>query len=482
MTSTARATDEAAANVTDIAETSRVSDIFNRQREAYLKHPYPSLEERRHHLSILENLLRDNQDAIAAAIDKDFGGRSVHETRALELFSSIDGLRDCRKQLKKWMKPQKRRVSIWFAGAHNSVLPQPKGVVGIVVPWNYPLFLSMGPIANALAAGNRCLVKMAANSQHLCRLLADLVAEKLPSDTLAFVPGVSASEFTDHPFDHLIFTGSPAVGKTVMRKAAEFLTPVTLELGGKSPTIIAGDFDIKAAAERIVQSKMYNAGQTCVAPDYLFVPQEKVDDFIEQARLVAAKRYQKLDTPDYTAIIDGRAYSRLLQTLDDAEHKGAKRLSLIDTDQPNDSLQKIPPTLLLDVNDDMTVMQDEIFGPLLPIKPYRDLDEVLRFINARERPLALYLFSNDKRVQQRVLTSTISGGVCINDCMMHPAQHDLPFGGIGNSGMGQYHGYEGFIEFSKLRPVFRQAKVPGAALLAPPYGKLFDFIYKWMVK
>ncbi|TQV84787.1 coniferyl aldehyde dehydrogenase [Exilibacterium tricleocarpae] len=482
MTSTAGVTEATREKVTEIAQSSQVSEMFNRQRDAYFNNPYPTLEERRRHLLALENLLRDNQDAIAEAIDKDFGGRSVHETQALELFSSIDGLRDCRKKLKKWMKPQRRQVSIWFAGASNTVLPQPKGVVGIVVPWNYPLFLSMGPIANALAAGNRCLVKMAANSQHLCRLLAELVAEKLPPETLTFLPGVSAAEFTDHPFDHLIFTGSPGVGKTVMKKAAEFLTPVTLELGGKSPTIIAEDFDIKAAAERIVQSKLYNAGQTCVAPDYLFVPRHRVDEFIEQARRVVAKRYGRLETPDYTAIIDTRAYSRLLQTLDDAERKGARPISLLEGVQPDNDLQKIPPTLLLDVGDDMTVMQEEIFGPLLPIKPYENLDDVLAFINAKERPLALYLFSNDKKLQQQVLTNTISGGVCINDCMMHPAQHDLPFGGIGNSGMGHYHGYEGFVEFSKLRPVFKQARLPGAALLAPPYGKLFDFLYKLMVK
>ncbi len=474
MSSTAEAD-----NITPI---NTVAEAYQRQRTAYLAAPCPSLEQRRANLLKLEQLLRDNQDAICEAINRDFGHRSTHETKALEIFASIDGLKDARRKLKKWMKPQRRHVSLWFAGASNTVLPQPKGVVGVVVPWNYPLFLCIGPLTGALAAGNRCMVKMAANSQHLCRLLAKLVGETFDSETLAILPGVTAAEFTDQPYDHIIFTGSPAVGKNVMKKAAQYLTPVTLELGGKSPAIVADDFDMATAAERIVQGKLYNAGQTCVAPDYLFVPAHKLELFVEQAQAVARRRYASPASDDFTAIIDGRAYTRLLQTLEDAEAKGARRVPLLETSQPFDDRQKIPPALLLDVSDEMLVMQEEIFGPILPLKPYRDLDEVLHYINTRERPLALYLFSNNKALQQRVLQHTLSGGVCLNDCMLHVAQHDMPFGGIGNSGMGHYHGYEGFLEFSKLRPVFKQARVPGTALLAPPYGKVFDFIYKLMTR
>ena len=470
------------AEITNISQASRVHSVFERQRQACLKTPYPSLEERKANLLKLEQLLRDHQDEIAEAINQDFGNRSVHETKVLEIFSSIEGLRDCRKKLKKWMKPQSRHVSLWFAGAKNRVLPQPKGVVGIVVPWNYPLFLSMGPLANALAAGNRCMVKMAANSQNLCRLLSKLVGEQFDEDTLAILPGVSAAEFTDRPYDHLIFTGSSSVGKTVMKKASEFLTPVTLELGGKSPTVIADDFDLKAAAHRIIQAKMYNSGQTCVAPDYLFVPEHKLEGFIEQAQIIARKRYTSVESPDVTAIIDERAYRRLRETLDDAESKGAKAVALLESSQSHDSMRKISPTILLNVTDDMRVMQEEIFGPVLPIKTYKSMEEVVGFINNRDRPLALYLFSNDKTQQDYVLKNTLSGGVCFNDCMIHVGQHDLPFGGVGPSGMGHYHGYEGFLELSKLRPIFKQAKFPGNALLAPPYGKRFNSIFKFMVR
>ena len=466
----------------EVPRINQVSEAFQRQRAAFVKDPYVSLEQRRNHLSTLEQLLRDNQDAICEAINQDFGNRSMHETKMLELFGSIDGLKDARRQLKKWMKPQRRHVSMWFAGAKNTVLPQPKGVVGVVVPWNYPLFLCIGPLTSALAAGNRCMVKMAANSQHLCRLLAKLVSEKFDPQTLVILPGVSASEFTDQPYDHIIFTGSPEVGKNVMQKASQFLTPVTLELGGKSPAIICDDFDIATAAQRLVQAKLYNAGQTCVAPDYLFVPADKIDEFVRQAQSVARKRYADLNTKDFTSIIDQRAYDRLMQTLSDAESKGARRIPLLDSSEPLENQHKIPPTLLLDVNDDMTVMQEEIFGPLLPVKPYNGLDEVLHFINERENPLALYLFTDKKTVQDRVLKRTLSGGVCLNDCMFHVAQHDMPFGGIGNSGIGHYHGYEGFLEFSKLRPVFKQAKIPGTAFLAPPYGKVFNFLYKFMTR
>jgi len=460
----------------------RTQEVYELQCAAYFRNPYPSYKERYQNLLKLENILRDNQEVIAEAINKDFGNRSVHETKVLELFASIDGLKYCRKKLKKWMKPRKRHVSIWFAGAKNTVLPQPKGIVGIVVPWNYPLFLSMGPLANALAAGNCCMVKMAANSQNLCRLLAKLVNEQFSEETLAIIPGISASEFTAQPYDHLVFTGSASVGKIVMKTAAQYLTPVTLELGGKSPTIVADDFDIKEAASRILQGKLYNAGQTCVAPDYLFIPAGKVDAFIENAKQLVPRRYPKLESKDYTAIINGRAFARLMQTLDDAREKGAKLINLLGDQQPSDELQKIPPYIVVDVKQDMIMMQEEIFGPILPIKPYKDFTEVLAYINANVRPLALYLFSNDRKLQDRVLKNTISGGVCLNDVLYHSAQHDMPFGGIGNSGMWHDHGYEGFLELSKLRPIFKQGRMPGTKLLAPPYGKPANFLIKMMTR
>lgn len=463
------------------ASAARVQSVYDKQSAAYRANPYPSLEERRDNLAKLERIMIENRQAISEAINKDFGNRSIHETEFLELFGSVEGFKDCRKSLKRWMKPQKRHASIWFFGAKNTVLPQPKGILGIVVPWNYPLFLSMSPLANALAAGNRVMIKMAANSQNLCRLLAEVIGKEFDEDTLAILPGVSANDFTDMPFDHLVFTGSAGVGRKVMEKASKTLTPVTLELGGKSPSVIAEDFDVKLACERLLQGKLYNAGQTCVAPDYLFVHESKVEEFIEHAKKITPERYPALSSKDYTAIIDNKAYSRLVQTLDDAKDKGARVINLMGDTPADDETQKIPPTLILDSTNDMTVMQDEIFGPILPIKTYQSIDEVIQFINNNERPLALYLFSKDKNLQDKVLKNTISGGVAINDVMMHVAQHDMPFGGIGNSGMGHYHGVEGFNEFSKLRPIFRQASTAGTKYMAAPYGKTMNLMLRLML-
>lgn len=456
--------------------------ILQLQRQAYLENPYPSYEERRDNLLKLERILVDNQEAIAQAISKDFGNRSIEESKLLELFLSIDGFRYCRKRLKKWMKPQRRGVSIWFAGASNKVLAQPKGVVGVVAPWNYPLFLVMGPLASALAAGNRCMVKMAANSANLCELMHQLIQEKFDENTLALLPGVRGSEFTTLPFDHVIFTGSAETGRTVMKAAAENLTPVTLELGGKSPTIIADDFDVELAASRVLFTKFMNAGQTCVAPDYLFIPAAKKEAFVAAAKKILAKRYPQLDNGQFTTVIDDSSYARLVATMEDAQKKGATLVNLAPGFEPNAATRLLPPHLVLDATDDAVIMQEEIFGPLFPVRTYTDIDEVLNYINQRDRPLGLYLFSNDKALTDRIVKNTISGGVSINDCSFHVAQHDIPFGGVGASGMGHYHGHEGFMEFSKMRPIFSQFRFSALPLLYPPYGKVFRTLYSLMIK
>jgi coniferyl-aldehyde dehydrogenase len=471
----------AAASVTEMSP-HPARKIYERQRAAWLAKPFPSLAARRDVLAALETVLVDHEKAIVEAINLDFGNRSLHESRLLEVFPTVTGLNDARKKVKKWMRPKRRHVSFWFMGASNRVIPQPKGVVGIVSPWNYPMQLALSPLTSAVAAGNRCMIKMAAHSQNLCRLLQRLVSAVIPEEMVAIVPGVSATDFTSLPFDHLIFTGSPRTGRVVMRTAAENLTPVTLELGGKSPAIVAADFDIQKAAERILYVKYMNAGQTCVAPDYLFLPEDRVDAFIQAARTLVPRRYPRIDSKDYTAIISERAFDRLVQALDDARDKGAKIFNLMRGEAPDRELRKIPPTIVLNVTDEMTLMQEEIFGPVLPIRPYRQMDEVIARVNAGERPLALYLFTRDKTISDKVIYNTMSGGVGINDCAMHVAQHDLPFGGVGNSGMGQYHGYEGFLEFSKLRPVFKQAPAPASALLVPPYGKTFERVYGLMMK
>tara|TARA_R110002095_G_scaffold126268_3_gene109420 strand:- start:1232 stop:2668 length:1437 start_codon:yes stop_codon:yes gene_type:complete len=469
-------------NININVEENEARRIYNLQRAAYKANPYPSYEERKVNLNKLEKIMVDNQAAIAEAISKDFGNRAQQETELIELFLSIDGVRYARKKLKKWMKPQRRSVSIWFAGAQNKVLPQPKGIVGLIAPWNYPLFLVMSPLASILASGNRCMIKMAANSENLAQLLSGLFKNAFNEDMVALLPGVKVADFTPLPFNHIVFTGSPATGKTIMKTAAENLVPVTLELGGKSPTIVAEDFDIKTAADRIMQGKFLNAGQTCVAPDYLFVPESKVDEFIDEAKKSIAKRYANLATKDYTSIIDAKSYARLNSTMLDAEQKGAAIISLMEGETKDDASRKIAPHVVTNTTADMTLMQDEIFGPILPIKPYKNIDEAINFINNGERPLALYIFSNDKKLQDKIIKNTLSGGVCINETVLHAGQHDMPFGGVGNSGMGHYHGQEGFNEFSKLRPIFKQFKYPALPLLAPPYGKVFNTIYQLMIK
>lgn len=468
------------AEIVNVKTGNKAVEIFEQQKAAYLKQPFISYSERIDSLKKIEQILHDNDEAICEAVCADFGNRSYYETKILEISSSMMGLRYTRKRLKKWMKTQKRHTSMAFIGGKNRVIPQAKGVIGIVAPWNYPLFLVLGPLTCAIAAGNRVMIKQAANSQRLCRLLHEKFSEKFSEDLITFLPGVPSNDFSSLPFNHLIFTGSPDVGKTVMRTASNNLTPVTLELGGKSPTILADDFDLKTAVERITYAKYMNSGQTCVAPDYLFVPEGKVDEFIELAKSVVFSRYPEIETKDFTSIIDQKAYSRLLATLEDAREKKAEIINLLPGPQSNDNLQKISPTIVKGVNEDMIIMQEEIFGPLLPIIPYKSTDEVIEYINRHERPLGLYAFSNNKQLLDKIVTNTLSGGVTINDCAMHVAQHDIPFGGVGNSGMGHYHGYEGFAEFSKIRPVFRQAK--RALAITPPYGASVEKIYRLIKK
>ncbi len=461
---------------------SHLHALLSAQKNAYDRQGIPSLEHRLASLNDLFNILKTNQHAIAEAISKDFGHRAQQETQLAELFLCIDGIRYIRKHLKKWMRPQKRSTSIWLLGSGNRVIPQPLGVVGIVVPRNYPLFLCISPLIGALAAGNRCMIKMAANSRHLSQLLKGLFAEKFSADMLTIAHGAKGTDFSALAFDHLIFTGSGDSGRQVMRAAANNLTPVTLELGGKSPTIIAADYSITKAADRLLFSKCLNAGQTCVAPDYVFVPEGKIDEFIAASKIIISGRYTNIESADYTSIIDDRAYLRLKNTLADAIDQGATATVLVPNSQANDVTRKFPPTLLTQVKGTMRVMQEEIFGPLLPIMAYQHIDDVLGYINSKDRPLALYLFSNDKQLQDKVINKTRSGGVCLNDAALHVGQNDMPFGGAGESGMGQYHGTEGFMAMSKLRPIFKQARFSPLAMMYPPYGQKFDRIIKIMLR
>ena len=456
--------------------------IYKIQREAYLRHPFPSADERRANLSKLEDILLRNVDHITEMIGKDFGHRCAEETKLLEIFTSIDGIRDAKKKVARWMAPERRHVSMLFATGKNRVVPQPKGLVGIVVPWNYPLFLLMGPLTSALAAGNRCMVKMAANSTNLCRFLAGEFAKVFPEDTVAILPGVKGTDFSSLPFDHILFTGSADAGRTVMRAAAENLTPVTLELGGKSPTVVCDDFDVETAASRILYAKYVNAGQTCLAPDYVMVPKGRRDAFVEACKKILPQRYPDTSDGSYTSLIDEKAYKRLRATLEDAKAKGAEIVPLVPGAQFDDKLRKFPPHVILNPTDDMMVMREEIFGPLLPVKTYETLDDVLAYVNSKDRPLGFYLFTNDKEREDKLIYGTISGGVTVNNCVLHVAQHDLPFGGVGSSGMGHYHAREGFVELSKMRPVHTNPKLPGAEQLYPPYGKKHSFMFNLLMK
>lgn len=463
----------------------QIQSVFEQQRQAYLAQPYPSFAQRIEDLKQLAKLLTDHQDAIVQAISDDFGNRSPTETLFCEFFVVLDGIKDTIKKLRKWMKPQKRHTPFTlYPGASNRVIPQPLGIVGVIVPWNFPANLTFAPLTSIFAAGNRAMVKMSDRSSRLAHLLSSISGDYFPPEKLSIFSDSHqiGPDFSALPFDHLLFTGSTQTGRAVMRNASTNLTPVTLELGGKSPAVVAPDFPIDVAADRIIYWKLVNAGQICTNIDYLFLPADKVEDFVGHARSLVAKRYPDLQSSDYTSIIDDTSYERLWQTVRDAEAKGARVINLAPGGDGDGKLRKFPPHLILDVSEDMLVMQREIFGPLLPIKTYREASEVTSYINAHDRPLALYPFTRDKHLQAFYIEHVMSGGVSVNNALLHVAQHDMPFGGVGPSGMGHYHGYEGFVNFSKMRPVFYQGFFDGMKPLMPPYGPTTQKILNFMLR
>jgi acyl-CoA reductase-like NAD-dependent aldehyde dehydrogenase len=464
-----------------VSDLRRSFDALHAASRRDLRVPQALREQR---LDALAALVKEHTEAIAAAISADFGHRSAHESRLLEVFPSLEAVRHARGHVGRWMRMRRRSPSLWFRPGRARLIPQPLGVVGIMVPWNYPLMLTVSPLAAALAAGNRVMVKMSEFTPRTGQLLADLVARYFPDGSVAVVLGDAevGAAFSRLPFDHLLFTGSTAVGHHVMRAAAENLTPVTLELGGKSPAIIGPDYPLEKAAERILVGKLLNAGQTCIAPDYVLLPAGKEEAFIAAARAVVARLYpQMASTPDYTAIVTDRHYQRLTGYLGEAAVLGAQLRPL--TDVPADpATRRLPPVALLGVTDAMRLMRDEIFGPLLPVLPYRSLEQAIEQVNARPRPLALYLFEHDRARQDQVLQGTVAGGVTVNDTLLHIAQENLPFGGVGPSGMGQYHGDEGFCTFSKLKPVFLQSRLNGMSLFNAPYGRLMERLTQFLIR
>ncbi|MFC5605693.1 coniferyl aldehyde dehydrogenase [Variovorax soli] len=449
-------------------------ECLERQRAACLAQPQPSHQERVADLNALARMLKDNREQLVEAICRDYGSRSAFETLFAEFFVALETIKDSARNVKKWMKPQRRHIDVlMYPGASNRVIPQPLGVVGVIVPWNFPLNLSFCPLAAIFAAGNRAMVKMSENSSHLAALLMEISPRYLPHDKLRFFDdgGGRGPAFSALPFDHLLFTGSGSTGRAVMANAARNLTPVTLELGGKSPAIVGPDFSIETAAERIMWVKMFNAGQICTNIDYVFLPEGSRQAFAEHCSRLVARRYPDLNSDDYTAIIDQRSFERLQAALGDARAKGATVVNLAPDQAPDALRRKMAPYLVFDLTPDMELSRREIFGPILPVRTYRSREEVALYINSQDRPLALYPFTNDKALQDYYITHVMSGGVSVNEGLLHVAQHDLPFGGVGPSGMGHYHAREGFLTFSKLRPVFRQGPFSAVQMLfQPPYA------------
>ncbi|WP_031410205.1 coniferyl aldehyde dehydrogenase [Thiomonas sp. FB-Cd] len=438
--------------------------------------PYPAWSIRRDRLRRLAALIRANETLLCQAISDDFGHRSAAETQVLDVVPSLEAIRHALRHGASWMRPRRASTSIWFWPARAQLLPQPLGLVGIIAPWNYPLYLAVGPLASAFAAGNRAMVKLSEFSPAFGAQFSRLVRAAFdPAELVIFTGGADeAAAFSSLPFDHLLFTGSTAVGKRVMAAASANLVPVTLELGGKSPAVLTPEFDVQLAADRIVYGKLVNAGQTCVAPDYVLLPRNALEAFATACERAARRLYpQGLRSPDYCSIIDMRHYSRLTALQAHAHAAGVKLHPLFAGTQHMDLQHRLAPVLFIDPPDDIALMQDEIFGPWLPLVPYDNVEQAITYINARPRPLALYWFDRDKRRIGQALRATHAGGVTVNDTLFHVAQDDLPFGGIGPSGMGQYHGRLGFETFTKLKPVLYQPRLAGTALVRPPYGKAF---------
>jgi coniferyl-aldehyde dehydrogenase len=457
-------------------------ELFEAQQAAFRAQGAPSYDQRIADLNAVLRMVSDNQDRLLEAVSADFGNRSFDETRLGELMPVVNGIKHIRSHLKAWMRPSRRKAGMVFRPATARVVYQPLGVVGILAPWNYPLTLTLVPLIEALAAGNRVMIKPSELTPRTSGLLKQLLDETFPAEQVVVVTGDAslAGQFSELPFDHLLFTGSTHVGRQVMAAAARNLTPVTLELGGKSPVVVCDDFSITKAARMIAIGKLFNAGQTCVAPDYVLVPREQVDSFASEWLAAAKKLYPTLDgNPDYTSIISQRHYDRLMAMASQAVATGAKAWQ--HNAPATAGERKIAPMALTQVSLKADVMCEEIFGPLLPILAYDSLDEAIAFINARPAPLALYCFSNDQRSVDRVLNRTQSGGVTINGTMLHATQDDLPFGGVGDSGTGAYHGYEGFVRLSHARGVLKLGRFNMSDKVSAPYGRLTRLVTRFMI-
>jgi len=453
---------------------SGLDDAFHAMLELTRTRPAPGLEERLERLARLRAVVSDNETRFEQAISADFGHRSSTETAIAESLLVLGEIRHATKHLKKWMAPRRVSTALQFMPARNRLIPQPLGVVGIIAPWNYPLQLTLAPAVGALAAGNRVMIKPSELVPRFSALLKELISAKFDATEIV-VTGIDddiAKAFAALPFDHLIFTGSTRVGRLVAEAAGRNLTPITLELGGKSPAIVDGSADLGQAAERIAYAKLVNAGQTCIAPDYALVPEGQVQDFADKVQASMRKMFgTDPGNKDYTSIVSDRHYARLETLVADAAARGARIMQPAKAGDPAwKSKRKFPPTIVVGATPDMTIMQEEIFGPVLPILGYRDPAEPIAYVNKHDRPLALYWFGNNDAARDEVLARTVSGGVTVNDCLFHFTQINQPMGGVGASGTGAYHGEWGFNTLSKLKPVFYRSPFNRLADLYPPYG------------
>ncbi|KTD64059.1 coniferyl aldehyde dehydrogenase [Legionella spiritensis] len=445
-----------------------LQDTFEELQKDYYQTPYLSVRERRDVLKALKKRIREKAVALADAMNSDFSHRAQIESLFLEIYPTLKSIDYCLAHLNQWTRKRKRKLSWHFLPGKAYLIPQPLGVVGIMVPWNYPVFLSIIPAIYALAAGNRVMIKMSELTPKTTEALQSLFDDHRMIRVTGGDVSVSR-EFARLPFGHLLFTGSTAVGKSVMAAASEHLTPVTLELGGKSPAIVSKTMD-KQYYNRLFMGKLFNAGQTCIAPDYLYIPAGQESQLERELHDFINRHYPNLPSnQDYSSIINEQHKERLLQLVEDARQKGARVVTI---GEPNDNAQKIPFYLLFDVNESMKVMQEEIFGPILPVLSYQSINEAVKYINDHPNPLAVYYFGNDREELQTLQYQVLSGALTVNDSLIHVAVDDLPFGGVGHSGMGQYHGREGFDTFSKLKPVLIKRKLALITFLYPPYGKL----------
>ncbi len=454
--------------------------LLERQKAAHLRDGAPTAEQRVERIDRCIGLLVDYRAEIETALNADFGARSKESSAFTDVAASIATLKHARAGVKAWMRPEKRKTSpaiLGLFGARAEVRFQPKGVVGIISPWNFPVNLTFTPLAGVLAAGNRAMIKPSEYTPATSALMARMFGSVFSVEEVAVVTGGPdvGQAFAGLAFDHLVFTGATSIAAHVMRAAADNLTPLTLELGGKSPVIVSRSADMKTASARIMGGKTMNAGQICLAPDYVMVPQEQMQAFVDGARAAVTEMFPTIkDNPDYTSVISQRHYERITGYVDEARAAGATVIEIKPDgeDLTQQEHHKIAPTLILDPTDDMKVMREEIFGPVLPVKGYASVAEAVAYVNAHDRPLGLYYFGEDAAEREKVLDQTTSGGVTVNDVVFHVAQEDLPFGGVGPSGMGSYHGHDGFKEFSHKKAIYTQLKtdLPQLKALRPPYG------------